>query len=259
VRIATWNVNSVRAREPRLLAWLEAERPDVLCMQEVKVETGSFPSLRFATLGYKVVVHGQRTYNGVAIAARSDLTDGVTGFGDGGDDVQSRFIVATIAGVRVASVYVPNGQAVGTDKYAYKLAWLARLRRWLDAQDKSQPLALCGDWNVAPDDRDVHAPKQWAGKILCSEPERAAFRELLDWGLTDTYRARHPDGCAFSWWDYRTMAFFKDHGLRIDAILASPPLSAQLTECGTDREARKGRDASDHAPVIAEFADLPEH
>lgn len=255
MRIATWNVNSIRAREARLRAWLEQERPDVLCLQEVKVENGLFPSLLFASLGYQVVTHGQRTYNGVAIAARGELTDVTTGFGDGGDDEQARFIVATFAGVRVASVYTPNGQAVGTDKYAYKLEWLGRLRRWLDARDRGAALALCGDWNVAPGDLDVHDPRRWTGSILCSEPERAAYRTLLEWGLTDTYRARHPDGRAFSWWDYRGVSFFKDHGLRIDMILASAPLAARLTECGIDREARKGRDASDHAPVVATFDD----
>ncbi len=256
MRIATWNVNSIRVRETRVKGWLEQARPDVLCLQEIKVDNAGFPGLTFEALGYQVVVHGQRTYNGVAIATRGEPTEVVTGFGDGGDDDHARFVVATVAGVRIASVYVPNGQAVGTDKYAYKLTWLARLRRWLDTQaDPGRPLALCGDWNVAPDDRDVHDPARWDGAILCSEPERAALREVAGWGLTDAYRAHHPDGRAYSWWDYRGVSFFKDQGLRIDAILASPPLAARLTACTIDREARKGRDASDHAPVVADFSD----
>ncbi|HVK76895.1 MAG TPA: exodeoxyribonuclease III [Kofleriaceae bacterium] len=256
MRIVTWNVNSIRMRETRVKEWVERVRPDILCMQEVKVDNASFPTLTFTALGYKVAVHGQRTYNGVAIAARHDITDITTGFGDGGDDDHSRFIMATVAGVRVGSVYVPNGQAPGTDKYAYKLEWLARLRRWLDASaDPASPLALCGDWNVAPGDLDVHDPKRWAGQILCSEPEREAWRQIVAWGTTDVYRAAHPTGTAFSWWDYRGVSFFKDQGLRIDHILATAPLAARLQTCTIDREQRKGRDASDHAPVTADFTD----
>lgn len=249
MRLVTWNLNSIRARAAKLRGWLEAERPDVLLMQETKVEDADFPNALFTDLGYQVVIHGQKSYNGVAIAARTAPTDVTIGFGDATLDEQARLIAATVDGVRVVSVYVPNGQAVGTDKYEYKLAWLAGLRRWLDAYDRARPLVIGGDWNIAPDDRDVHDPKRWAGKVLCSEPERAALREVMAWGLSDVYRAQHPDGGAFSWWDYRTIAFFKDQGLRIDHFLADAAIMARVTACAIDREARKGKDASDHAPV----------
>ena len=254
MRIVTWNVNSIRAREARVRGWLERNQPDVLCLQELKVDDGGFPSALFADLGYEVAFIGQRSYNGVAIAAKGGLTDVVRGFGDGGDDEQARFIVATTGGVRVACLYVPNGQAIGSDKYDYKLQWYQRLRRWLDTHaDLTTPVALCADWNVAPGDLDVHDPAKWAGQIHASDGERAALREVAAWGLTDCYRHLHPDGRAYSWWDYRGVSFFKDYGLRIDAILASPPLLARLTECTIDRAERKGQDASDHAPVTATF------
>jgi exodeoxyribonuclease-3 len=254
VKLATWNVNSIRAREARVRAWLEAERPDVVCLQELKVEAAGFPMGLFRELGYQVELVGQRSYNGVAIAARSPLTDVVAGLGDGVDDDQARFLAATVDGVRVISLYVPNGQAIDSDKYVYKLAWLRRLRGWLDRHgDREAPLALCGDWNIAPTDRDVHDPVAWAGRIHCSEPERAALAEVAAWGLTDTFRAVHPEARTWSWWDYRGFAFFKDQGLRIHYHLVSAPLAARLATCAIDREARKGRDASDHAPVVATF------
>lgn len=261
MRIVTWNVNSIRAREARVRAWVEQHQPDVLCLQELKVEDGGFPHDIFAPLGYEVALIGQRSYNGVAIAARGGLGDVVRGFGDGGDDEQARFIAATVtsgaaAGVRVVCCYVPNGQALDSDKFPYKLEWLGRVRRWLDTHvDRNAPLAVCADWNVTPADQDVHDPAKWAGHIHCSEPERAALRGVADWGLTDCYRAANPDGKAYSWWDYRGVAFFKDYGLRIDIIYASQALAARLTGCEIDRAARKGQDASDHAPVIASFTD----
>jgi exodeoxyribonuclease-3 len=255
MKLATWNVNSIRAREARVRGWLEAARPDVICLQEIKVLASGFPMGLFRELGYHVELVGQRSYNGVAIAARSPLTDVVAGLGDGVDDDQARFLAATVDGVRVVSLYVPNGQAIGTDKYEYKLAWLARLRGWLDRHgDRGAPLALCGDWNIAPTDRDVHDPVRWAGHIHCSEPERAALANVASWGLTDTFRAANPGARAWSWWDYRGVAFFKDQGLRIDYHLVTAPLLARLVGCSIDREARKGRDASDHAPVVATFA-----
>ncbi len=255
MKLATWNVNSIRAREARVKAWLTQAAPDVVCLQEIKVEAAGFPMALFHDLGYQVELVGQKSYNGVAIAARSPLTDVVVGMGDGVDDDQARFLAATVDGVRVVSLYVPNGQALGSDKYAYKLAWLARLRAWLDRHaDPGQPLALCGDWNVAPTDLDVHDPAAWAGQIHCSPPERAAVAAVADWGLRDTFRTLHPDARTWSWWDYRGVAFFKDQGLRIDYHLVSAPLAARLTACAIDREARKGRDASDHAPVVATFA-----
>lgn len=256
MKVTTWNVNSVHARKDNVLDWVERHRPDVLLLQETKVEDAGFPHALFTDLGYQVVIHGQKSYNGVAIAALTTPTDVTIGFGasDAALDEQARLIAATVDGVRVVSVYVPNGQAVGTDKYEYKLAWLAALRRWIDRHDRAQPLVIGGDWNIAPDDRDVHDPKRWAGKVLCSEPERAALRELMAWGLTDVYRAQHPDGRAYSWWDYRTIAFFKDQGLRIDHFLADATIAARVTACAIDREARKGRDASDHAPVSITIA-----
>lgn len=256
MRIATWNVNSIRAREARVRAWLDRNRPDVLCMQEIKVEEAGFPRAMFEALGYQVELLGQKSYNGVAIAARGPLTDVVRGFGDGGDDDQARFLAATVAGVRVAALYVPNGQEVGSDKYDYKLAWMGRLRRWLDTHaDPAAPLALCADWNIAPGDLDVHDPARWHEVNLCSEAERVALRQVMAWGLSDTFRALHPETRAYSWWDYRGVSFFKDYGLRIDYVLASAPLAARLTACTIDRDARKGQDASDHAPVVATFAD----
>ncbi len=255
MKLATWNVNSIRAREARVRAWLAQAQPDVVCLQELKVEAAGFPTALFHELGYQVELVGQKSYNGVAIAARTPMTDVVVGLGDGVDDDQARFLAATVEGVRVVSLYVPNGQAVGSDKFAYKLAWLARLRAWLDRHgDPAAPLALCGDWNIAPADIDVHDPAAWAGQLHCSEPERAALAQLAAWGLRDGFRAVHPEARAFSWWDYRGVSFFKDAGLRIDYHLLSAPLAARLTACTIDREARKGRDASDHAPVVATFA-----
>ena len=254
MKLATWNVNSLRAREARVRAWLAQAQPDVVCLQELKVEAAGFPSALFAELGYQVELVGQKSYNGVAIASLRPMTDVVTGLDDGVDDPQARFLAATVDGVRVVSLYVPNGQAVGTDKYTYKLAWLGRLRTWLDRHaDPAQPLALCGDWNVAPTDQDVHDPGAWAGDVLCSEPERAALAAVTAWGVRDAFRALHPELRAFSWWDYRGVSFFKDQGLRIDYHLVTAPLAARLTACTIDREARRGRDASDHAPVVATF------
>jgi len=255
VRLATWNVNSIRAREARVRAWLEHARPDVVCLQEIKVEAAGFPMALFTELGYQVVLVGQKSYNGVAIAARTPLADVVTSLDDGVDDDQARFVAATVDGVRVVSLYVPNGQSVDSDKYAYKLAWLGRLRAWLERHaDPAAPLALCGDWNVAPTDLDVHDPAAWSEEILCSTGEREALARVAAWGLTDAFRVVHPDVRAYSWWDYRGVSFFKDQGLRIDFHLVTAPLAARLTACAIDREARKGRDASDHAPVVATFA-----
>lgn len=250
MRIATWNVNSIRARAPRLRAWLAEAQPDVLLLQETKVEDAGFPHPLFAEHGYQVCVHGQKSYNGVAIAAKAPLTDVTIGLGDPAFADQARVIAATVDGIRVASVYVPNGQAVGTDKYAYKLAWFAALRRWLDRHDRAQPIVLGGDWNVAPGELDVHDPPRWAGKVLCSEPERAGLAALCAWGLDDAFRSLHPDTRAYSWWDYRGAGFWKDHGLRIDHFLIDDAIAARLSACVIDREARKGPDASDHAPVV---------
>lgn len=255
MKIATWNINSIRARKDRLLAWLEANRPDVVCLQEIKVIDDEFPAEELTALGYSAVVHGQKTYNGVAILARSAPLDPAIGLADGVDDPQARLIAATVGELRVVNVYVPNGQSPGTDKYAYKLAWLARLRTWLDERcDPAQPLVLCGDFNVAPDDRDVHDPAAWEGKIMCSEPEREALRQVVRWGLVDSYRLHHDEGGKFTWWDYRRLAFPRGEGLRIDHLFVTAPLAARCASVEIDREARKGKLPSDHAPVVLELS-----
>jgi exodeoxyribonuclease-3 len=255
VRIVTWNVNSVKAREERLLAYLTHRAPEVLCLQEIKVEDEKFPADACRALGYEVAVFGQRTYNGVAILSRAPLADVQRGFADGDDDPQARFIAATTAGVRVMSVYVPNGQAVGSEKFTYKLRWLERLGSHLaGAFPAEAPAVLCGDLNVAPAALDVHDPVAWEGRVLCSPEERDALARALAPRLVDVVRRVHPETPLYSWWDYRQLSFPKNHGLRIDHVFASAPLAARVTAAGVDREVRKGKLPSDHAPVWAEFA-----
>jgi exodeoxyribonuclease III len=252
VKLATWNINSVRAREARLVAWLAKAQPDVVCLQETKTEDAGFPTEVLKRAGYDVVLFGQKSYNGVAIASKLPIEDVTRGFGDDEPDDEARVIAATISGVRVIDVYVPNGQELASDKYTYKLAWYRRLRAYLDrTATKTTPLALCGDFNVTSDDLDVWSPEQWAGKIHCSADERAALREVLAFGLVDVFRTHNPAGKIYSWWDYRGVSLFKNQGLRIDFIFATEPVAAKITEVTIDREARKGQDASDHAPVIA--------
>jgi exodeoxyribonuclease-3 len=252
--IATWNVNSIRARRDRVLAWLERTGPDVLCVQETKVVDDAFPVADLESCGYHSAFHGQKTYNGVAILSRQPASDIVRGFGDGGDDEQARFIAATVAGIRVLCAYVPNGQKPDSDPYFYKLEWLARLRAFLERHcEPSQPLVLCGDFNVAPDDRDVHDPLAWKDEILCTTGERDALASVLGWGLRDTFRMHEEEGGRFSWWDYRMLGFQKNRGLRIDFVLASESLAPSCTRAWIDRDERKGKGASDHAPVLAHF------
>ncbi|MBY0371778.1 exodeoxyribonuclease III [bacterium] len=252
-KVAAWNVNSVKARLDRLLAFLERENPDVVLLQELKCEEPNFPYEGIGNLGYSAAVFGQKAYNGVAIVSKEPATDIVRGFGDGGLD-EARFISATVQGVRVASAYIPNGQAVGAEKYHYKLEWLARLRRHLGAHYQSnQKFLLGGDFNVAPEDRDVHDPEAWRGQILFSDPERAALRDVCGFGLDDTFRKHHGEAGHFSWWDYRMLGFPKNRGLRIDFLLATPPLMEACHSARIDRDERKGTLPSDHAPVIAEF------
>jgi exodeoxyribonuclease-3 len=256
VKLATWNVNSIRARLERVVAWLEAVRPDVLCMQETKVADDAFPADELAKLGYQLAFHGQRTYNGVAILSRTPLTDVVRGFGDGDDDAQARLIAATIAGVRVMSVYVPNGESVGSEKFTYKLGWMERLRRYVAAQvTPGAPAILCGDFNVAPAPLDVHDPLAWDGHVLFSAEERAALARIVETGLVDLVRAMHPTEPMYTWWDYRMLAFPKGRGLRIDHLLVTPALAARASAVAVDRESRKGKQPSDHAAVWAEFRD----
>ena len=253
MKLASWNINSVRARLERAVAWVKANEPDVLCLQETKVEDKDFPNQVFEDLGYRVEHYGQRTYNGVALLSRLPLTEVSRGFGD--DDPSARFIVAKVAGVRVASVYVPNGQSVGSEKFAYKLGWLKRLRQWLDQHAvPAEPLALCGDYNIAPEDRDVHDPEAWEGQVLCHPDERAALAEVKAWGVQDVFRQQHPEAGLYSWWDYRMLGFPKNRGLRIDYMLCTAPLMPLCKDIRIDREARKGKLPSDHAPVVAQFA-----
>lgn len=256
MRIVTWNVNSIRVREDAVAAWISQWAPDVLCLQEIKVESKGFPAARFEALGYRSVVSGQKTYNGVALLVRGDVSDVVEGFADGADeDPQRRILRATVGGVRVVNVYCPNGEDVGTEKYAYKLAWFRRLRDALAGQeDPAGRLVVLGDFNVAPASIDVHAPDRWAGKVLCSDAEREALRELCAFGLVDCLRRRYPDTPKlFSWWDYRLQGFARNWGLRIDLVLATAALAQGLRDCVIDVEPRKAERPSDHAPVVADF------
>jgi exodeoxyribonuclease-3 len=258
VKLASWNVNSIRVRGDRLLRWLEGHRPDVVCLQELKATEAQFPFERLRAAGYDGAVLGQKGYNGVAILARDGrhLEDVRPGLGDGHDDTAARLLSARVDGTRIVTVYVPNGQVVGSDKYAYKLEWLRRLRAFLERHHRtSEPLVLCGDFNVAPEPRDVERPKEWERSVLFHPDVRAALRELASWGLVDTFRIHHAEGGFYSWWDYRMLSFPKNDGLRLDLVFATEPLAARCTETSIDRNERKGKLASDHAPVLATFAD----
>jgi exodeoxyribonuclease-3 len=253
MKLATWNVNSLKVRLPHVLDWLAANPVDALCLQETKQQDADFPQAELEAAGYRSVFMGQKTYNGVAILSREPAADvqyGIPGF----DDEQKRVIAATIGDVRVVCVYVPNGQEVGSDKYAYKLKWLAALHDWLQQELVKHPkLALLGDYNIAPEDADLYDPKGWEGKILVSEPERAAFRSLQALGLRDSFRLFEQPEKSYSWWDYRMMAFRRNMGLRIDHILISEPLAAMCKGCIIDKAPRKLERPSDHTPVVAEM------
>ena len=254
MKLVTWNVNSIRARLDRLVDFIQTRRPDVLCLQETKVADDAFPADELGRLGYDLAFHGQRTYNGVAILSRTPLSDVTRGFGDGDDDAQARLLAATVDGVRVASVYVPNGEAVGSDKYDFKLRWMERLRAWVGSRlAGAAPAVLCGDFNVAPAPLDVYDPLAWDGRVLFSQPERAALGRVVDAGLVDLVRSMHPSEPMYSWWDYRMLSFPKGRGLRIDHLLVTPALHARAVGSGVDRESRKGKQPSDHAAVWAEF------
>ena len=253
MKLATWNVNSLKVRLPQVLEWLAAYEPDAFCLQETKLEDANFPVAEIAAAGYQAAFSGQKTYNGVAILYRDkpdDISVGIAGY----DDPQKRVIAATIEGVRVISVYIPNGESVESDKYRYKLDWLTRLTAWLkDELTKYPKLALLGDYNIAPEDRDVHDPRVWEGKVLFSEPEKAAFKELIELGLQDSFRLFAQPEKSFSWWDYRMNAFKRNMGLRIDHILLSPELAKSCKSCSIDRAMRAKERPSDHVPVIAEI------
>ena len=254
MKIATWNVNSIVARLPLVTRWLEKEKPDVLCIQETKCSDEKFPLLELKSAGYDCVLFGQQSYNGVAIVARNSCTNVVRGFSDDTAESHARLLAADIAGVSIIDVYVPNGQVVGSDKYQFKLRWMKRLREFLDQNyDPNSPVLLCGDFNVAPEERDVHNPQLWQNRILFSEPERAALQHIKDWGFTDTFRLHTAEGGHYSWWDYRAGGFRRNLGLRIDHIWVSPPLARRNTRCWIDKETRAWERPSDHAPVIAEF------
>lgn len=259
MKVVTWNVNSVKVRKERLLAWLDKHKPDVLCLQELKGTRESFPELEVAAAGYRAALYGQKTYNGVAILARNELPLSAVreGLDDGVDDPQARLLSAQVGPLRVVSAYVPNGGELGSDKWTYKLAWLERLRAYLERTAKpDDKLVVCGDYNVAPRDVDVHDPDEWRDTVLCHPEARARFEALCAWGLTDVFQKHHPEGKVFSWWDYRQLGFPKNRGLRIDHVLATAPVAAKSVGARVDRDERKGQGASDHAPVECEFEAL---
>jgi len=253
VRIATWNVNSLRVRLPQLLEWLAASAPDVVALQETKLTDDAFPADELRAAGYHCVYSGQKTYNGVATLARTELHGALRDI-PGYDDPQRRVLAASVAGVRVINLYVPNGQSVDSDKYHYKLGWLRALRSWLRQELAAHAqLVVLGDFNIAPEDRDVHDPAAWVGSVLVSPEERAALQATLELGLVDVFRRFEQPAQSFSWWDYRAGSFRRNNGLRIDLLLASAALAARCTACDIDREPRRVERASDHTPVIATF------
>lgn len=254
LKIATWNVNSVLARLPVVTRWLEEARPDALCLQETKCVDDKFPADAFAELGYRSETFGQRTYNGVAILSRSPLKDTQRGFPGDDESAQARLLAATVEGVRVVNVYIPNGAFVGSDKYRFKLEWMKRLRGFFDTlYERNEQVLLCGDFNVAPEERDVHDPEMWQGRVLFSKRERAALDNIKGWGFDDAFRLHTEEGGNFSWWDYRAGAFRRDAGLRIDHIWVSPTLAAHCRASWIDKEPRGWERPSDHTPVVAEF------
>lgn len=254
MRLATWNVNSLKVRLPQVIDWLSINQPEILCLQETKLPNENFPQSEIAAIGYQCIFSGQRTYNGVAILSKQKGNEVVTAI-PGFTDEQKRIIAATYGDLRVISVYVPNGETVESEKYGYKLKWLPALNRWLQQELRDhKKLALLGDFNIAPEDRDVHDPKLWQGKVLCSEPERDAFRELLKLGFVDSFRLFEQAEKSYTWWDYRMMAFRLNRGLRIDHILLSPELASSCLTCKIDKTIRKHERPSDHAPIVVELS-----
>jgi exodeoxyribonuclease-3 len=253
MRIATWNVNSLKVRLPQVLDWLAQHRPDALCLQELKLEDAKFPVAELEVAGYSAAFSGQKTYNGVAILSREPATNiayGISGF----EDEQRRVVSADVGGARLVCAYVPNGQSVDSEKYKYKLNWLAAFSNWL-AQELvvHSRLAVLGDFNIAPENRDVHDPKAWEGQVLVSAPEREAFRRLIGLGFKDGFRLFEQPEKSYTWWDYRMNGFRRNFGLRIDHILLSPRLSVDCASCAIDIEPRRNERPSDHAPVVAEI------
>ena len=254
MKVATWNVNSLKVRLPHVLEWLSAHQPDVLVLQEIKQVTEMFPADEIAAAGYQGIASGQKTYNGVAVISRTTADDPVTDF-PGFDDPQRRILASTVNGVRVINLYVPNGSEVGSEKYDYKLSWLKALKTFLeDELARHDKLVVLGDFNIAPADEDVYDAEKWGEAILCSPKERAALRSLIDLGLSDVFRQFDQPEKTFSWWDYRAAGFRRNAGLRIDLILASNALSENCTASYVDKEPRGWERPSDHAPVVAEFS-----
>jgi exodeoxyribonuclease-3 len=253
MKIATWNVNSMNVRQSHVLEWLAANKPDVLVLQEIKQLTEAFPTAALAEAGYTSIANGQKTYNGVAVISRSEPADPITGF-PGFDDPQRRVLAATIDGVRVVDLYIPNGQSVGSEKYEYKLRWLNALHDFLaDEMSRHEKLVVLGDFNIAPADEDVYDPEKWGEDVLCSPPERDALRQLMALGLTDVFRKFDQPEKSFSWWDYRAAGFRRNAGLRIDLILTTDAMTRACSASYVDKEPRAWERPSDHAPVVAEF------
>jgi exodeoxyribonuclease-3 len=255
MKIVTWNVNSVKARHERLLSWLERHQPDVLCLQELKCVEEKFPALEVRALGYEFAAYGQKTYNGVAILSRTPISEVTRGFDDGVEDPQARLITAQVQGVHIICGYFPNGGEVGSDKYIYKLAWMKRLNRWVQKHcDLTKDVAICGDYNIATLDSDVNRMHEWGDGSMCSPEGREALQELREMGFIDAFQKYHPEGGVYSWWDYRQLGFPKNNGLRIDHIYATESLATRSTDAYVDRDERKGKKPSDHAPVVVEFS-----
>jgi exodeoxyribonuclease-3 len=253
MKIASWNVNSLNVRMPHLKQWLASSQPDIVALQETKLEDAKFPDTDIAALGYRCVFSGQKTYNGVALLAREMPVDIVTDVA-GLDDPQRRILIASVGDLRIANLYVVNGQEVGSDKYKYKLDWLARVTDHLGNEAaKHKNLVVLGDFNIAPEDRDVHDPAAWHEKILCSTPEREALKLMQSIGLVDSYRERDSEAGKYSWWDYRQAGFQRNRGLRIDLVLASQALAPRIGGVGIDLEPRRWERPSDHAPATMEL------
>lgn len=252
-KIATWNVNSLRVRLPRLLTWLDVNKPDVIALQETKISDADFPVEAISNVGYEMVFAGQKSYNGVAIFSKNKSSEIITDLLEY-EDPQRRVLAAVIDDIRILNLYIPNGESVGSEKYQYKLNWLSKLDNFLKQELKKHPKTIVlGDFNIAPDEIDVHDPRRWHGKIMFSEPERTAFKDMLQVGLHDCFRELNPSEKVFSWWDYRTYGFSQNLGLRIDHILASEALISKCKKCFIDTELRKEERPSDHSPIVAEF------
>lgn len=254
MKIATWNVNSIRVRLDRLILWLHAEQPDAVCLQELKVAEEDFPADHIREAGYFISMNCQRTYNGVAILSKTEPQDVRSGFADGVEDIEARLVSAAVNGVRIISAYIPNGHTVSSDKYAHKIEWLSRLKTYLKKMDTaSEKIVICGDFNMAPADIDLARPEAWEGTVLYNEELRREFALIQEAGWVDVFRKHNPGPGYYSWWDYQRLSFPKNDGVRIDHILATRPMAELSSGAGIDRNARKGVKPSDHAPVWATF------